>query len=106
MSQLKISAALRAKLEARGYFITGYQPRGWFRPGPRKLDRVPEPGDPWSVTIRRKSFASWADGSLVGHGRGDTPDAAAEAALGGGDVRGAMSRLGEALDALVAALRA
>jgi hypothetical protein len=103
--QLKLTAATRSKLAARNLDITAYQPVALFR-GPRKLSLVPEPGDPWRVTLRHKGMCSWADGSLVGHGEADTLEDAIALALGPGDTLGAISRLGDALDALTAVLRA
>ena len=103
--QLKISAALRTLLRNRGFEVDAYQPVHSFRRDGRKLPNVPEPGDPWSVTLYRQGEATWGPGAMLGRARADSLEDAIRAALPPDDLRGSMSRLEAALDRLVEVLR-
>jgi len=104
--RLRISASLRSHLDARNLDVGAYQPPHLFhRQPPRKLDLVPRDDDPWLVTLYRKGMCSWDAGAIVGKATGETLEAAILAAMGHGDVRGAISRLTAALDSLTGVLR-
>lgn len=103
--RLNLEAKLRSELERRGLEVLAYQPQHLFQ-GSRKLDRVPQDGDPWSVHVFRKGIVRWADGAHVGQACADSPSEAIRTILGRGDLKGALAALAAEIDGLTAVLRA
>jgi len=101
--QPRLSPLVRAKLKARELTIVAHQPVRLFRAA-RRLALVPEPSDPWSVTLYAPSSGWLVD--PVGYAERDTLEEAVLAALGGGDLLGAVRRLEREIEALTAVLRA
>lgn len=101
----RLTLATRSRLAARGWHVTSlYQPPWRFKPGPRRLARVPNEDDPWSATIHDGECSLHA--AHIGTAEGATADEAVRAILDGhSDLRGALGRLEAEIEALAEALR-
>lgn len=82
-----------------------YQPQHLFIPNGRRLTRVPEPTDPWFVTLSRMDRVTWADGSTVATAIGATFEDALDAAIPRA-LKASMLRAERAIDRLLETLRA
>lgn len=82
-----------------------YQPEHLFIKNGRRLTRVAEPGDPWSVTLCRMDRVSWVDGYTVSAAVGATFEEAVEKAMPVG-LTAATLRLERAVDRLLETIRA
>lgn len=110
MSQPKLPADLKARLDYHGFNVMCYQPVTRFKKDPpRKLPNVPREDDPWHVCMRRNDRVSWADGSLVAQAHGETLRDAILACLDkvqGFGLLPKLGALGKAVDGLTATIHA
>ena len=99
--KLNLSVDTRLLMNAHGLHLTNvYQTP---RDDGRKLKRCTIPSDPWHVTLCDHS--DYLQASRHYHASGATADAAVRAAIPFSDLRGALGRLGAAMDDLATTYR-
>ena len=106
MSRPKLSSIHAARLSELGLKLgLCFQPEWLFVPNGRKLKRVAEPGDPWSVNLVRRDRSILQSGHLVATATGATFEEAVESAIPTGLVA-SMLRLESSVGRLTETIRA